>query len=484
MANYAVAVEQTIPFIYDPVEQELIIIASCALCVAAELNVKFVTEVTINNDNIIGNFKTTPNNAGVGVIDISHIIKNYVSADNIAGTRSTFKANGANDKPFSMHLIDQYSTNTNTCKRVSTKTKVEFTDASGTTQETSFRLSSWFYALNGYVKNKDSLSWVNDIRHIYGDGFGYDTTNFLLKSGTLRKFLSNSPQTQWARLEDYGTMALIPRHLEYDAEGVSTTIDDLKYIHVIQYPEYDGQGTALANTYIIKSAANGAFDTGGNNLSDNKNDLLYFGVFPANLLWSDSFNTQKNIMKSYTVSAVDNSLEIMSETKTVNILCPNLKGYNPIRLAWLNQWGTWDYFTFNQKSIKSISTKGSTYKQLGGTWNAKSYNPYGYKGGNKTFRVNATEKISMNTDYLTEEHSGWFEELINSPEIYILKDWELPRKVLTPSVNGEPTALLTQYSTPCTLKTTSFTKKTIANDKLVQYTIEVEKSKTLRTQAI
>ena len=43
---------------------------------------------------------------------------------------------------------------------------------------------------------------------------------------------------------------------------------------------------------------------------------------------------------------------------------------------------------------------------------------------------------------------------------------------------------LNQYVTPVRLTTSSFTRKTIANDKLIQYTFEVEKSKTLRTQAV
>jgi hypothetical protein len=122
---------------------------------------------------------------------------------------------------------------------------------------------------------------------------------------------------------------------------------------------------------------------------------------------------------------------------------------------------------------------------LGGTWNGEVNDPFGYKGGKKSFRVNGTEKIKMNTDYVTEEHSEWFEELINSPEIYILKYWESPRQVAAVVMgSGITVKSMSQYATPCTLKTTSFTKKTVANDKLIQYTFEVEKSKTLRTQSI
>jgi len=44
--------------------------------------------------------------------------------------------------------------------------------------------------------------------------------------------------------------------------------------------------------------------------------------------------------------------------------------------------------------------------------------------------------------------------------------------------------MLNQYVVPVRLSTSSHTIKTVANDKLIQYTFEVEKSKTLRTQSV
>ena len=67
-----------------------------------------------------------------------------------------------------------------------------------------------------------------------------------------------------------------------------------------------------------------------------------------------------------------------------------------------------------------------------------------------------------------------FEELINSPEVYELQPFQ------TDVANS----LLNQYVTPVRLTTSSFTRKTIANDRLMQYTFEIEKSNTLRTQSI
>jgi len=80
----------------------------------------------------------------------------------------------------------------------------------------------------------------------------------------------------------------------------------------------------------------------------------------------------------------------------------------------------------------------------------------------------------MNTDYMVEDENEMFEELINSPEVYILEGYQ---------TDGIFSAL-NQYVKPVRLTTSSFTKKTVANDKLIQYTFEVEKSKTLRTQSV
>jgi hypothetical protein len=224
------------------------------------------------------------------------------------------------------------------------------------------------------------------------------------------------------------------------------------------------------------TSANGAFNT-----YDGKTDkqILYFGCFPANLR-GDGTTMFAGLVSAGTIQGgqiqfyATNSGSAMTQVYKININCPDEKGFEPIRLCWLNQYGVWDYFTFNKKSTRSISTKGSTYNQLAGTWNGSTYRADGYKGGKKSFRVNATEKIKMNTDFVSEDYNTMFEELINSPEVYILDGFQ----------DDNPNALLNTYVTPVRLTTSSFTRKTVANDKLIQYSFEVEKSKTLRTQSV
>ena len=156
MAQYTTTTHQTIPFPYTALGQELIIIASCVNAVAAEQNVKFVCEISVNAVSI-GTFKTTPNNAGVGVFDVSTLWSNYVKADNISqGRYTSFKSQYAKGK-FPIHLIDKFSLSTDSLSSCVASFSTQFTAADGSIQETAQALACDFVGFNGYSKNTDVL---------------------------------------------------------------------------------------------------------------------------------------------------------------------------------------------------------------------------------------------------------------------------------------------------------------------------------------
>ncbi len=462
----ATLIEQKPLYEQLPVGQEVIFVVSNSTIVASQLNVRFIADVYISDTTATSptttsiptaTFKTTPNNAGVGIFDFKQVVENYVSADNMAFNNSEYKGiETTDDTPHPVHLIDKYSRNKKAARWLTIQFKTQYTDASGdvVTPETLFTVSVDYQVFNGYLKYTDELT-------IFNNDFGFNLTNFNLSSPTHR-FLTNAPATQYANLEDYGTLAfLAPNNF-------------LSYIQLIYK---NSAGVQIGTEDVDKNSLNGAYVNLGSQIS---NRLLYFGCYPANLQnWSGTF---KNLVSpvdqmsggSIDLRAFDVSNTAISKTYTININCPNLKGYESIRLCWLNQWGAWDYYTFTQKSVRSISTKGSTYEQLAGSWNEAVYRVDSYKGGKKSFRVNATEKITMNTDFVSESENDMFEELINSPEVYILEGYQ----------DDGTNSALNQYVKPVRLITSSFTKKTVANDKLIQYTFEVEKSKTLRTQSV
>ena len=438
--------------------------------------VKYVAEVYVsrelvpnmsNNDSLIGTFKTTPNDAGVGIFDIRPIVENYVSTDNKALKHSQFK--GAYNKYLDvpMHLIDHYSITSNSFVYFSVRFKMEYSYDDSINLQTNYEVDSADFKLfNGYLKYTDPL--VNAINEPVSFGFNSDVFKFVDTEG---KFLTNAPIEQYANLDDYGTLAFNTSMVDLYDDGGTGGLRDIK----ISFINAAGGLIAYEQRSFVEEVDGGFFFT---ERAEAGNQIVYVGVFPANLRnWSDNFNNNIDIIDHCIVHAIswNNSVSsVASQSYKININCPTLKGYEPIRLTWLNQWGAWDYYTFNMKSTKSISTKGSTYNQSEGTWNEAAYRIQGFKGGKKTFRVNSTEKVTMNTGFVSEAESEWFEELINSPEIYILEGFKT-------DVNF---SILNDYVTPVRLATSSHTRKTVANDKLIQYTFEVEKSKTLRTQSI
>ena len=486
----ATIIEQEPQYQVMPVGQDVIFVVSNNPIVANQTRVKFIAEVHISSGNppnlssandIVGTFKVTPNNAGRGIFDMSTIVENFVKPDNMASTKGaggTYKGTSSQDTQFSMHLLDKFSRNDNVIRWMAIQFKVEYlgaTPCSGSADDNVVAVacgeavdSDYFTIFNGYLKYTDKIVAFGSEKQ----NFGYDWQSQFLLNGTSKRFLTNAPTTQYANLEDYGTMAFIAPEIIRTDTGAFEEMDR------VTFSFFDSSGSALGSHTLQRTYDNGAFDTAQVPNSHASTRLLYLGVFPGNLQnWSSVF--QGLVVAGtvqgghYTITGRDSSLNVVTQTYTIDLNCPDSKNYESIRLCWLNQWGVWDYFTFTKKSTRNISTQGSTYTQLGGTWNSQYYRPYGYKGGTKSFRTNATERITMNTNFVSEDFNTMFEELVNSPEVYMLEGYQ------TDATN----AVLNTYVTPVRLTTSSFTKKTIANDKLIQYNFEIELSRKLRTQS-
>ena len=236
---------------------------------------------------------------------------------------------------------------------------------------------------------------------------------------------------------------------------------------------YKNDGTTSSES-VTQNYTNG----GATNLDNIFTQILYFGAFPGNLQnYSTVFQGIVALGKIeggyYTVQAQNDDDELQ-QLYTINVNCPNSKGYESIRLCWLNQWGVWDYYTFTMKSTKSLTTNRTTYTQMSGTWNDSTYRINGFQGGKKNFRVNSTERITVNTDFVTEADAVWFEELINSQEVYVLNGYETETAPYNTMTN--------KYVEPILITSSNYIRKTIANDKLIQYTFEMERNKTQKTQ--
>ena len=472
----AVSIDQAPLYDFLPIGQQIIFAVSENTTVATKYKVKFIAEVHVSNqainpsnaDAYIGTFKTTPNNAGVGIFDLRPILETFVSPDyepnvtTFPTSVSKYKGVAASSATFPMHLIDKYSVSDNAIKFFAIKFKVEWAETENGEMATGHAENSLPYTFfNGVLQYDDTLKLV---RGNYGYDLDYVVNRkYFFLSSFPANFLSNAPTTQYARDTDYGTFPFF-----------NFLPDVTDRVPNIIFTAYNSSGVAFLSNTLSNAPSNGGTSSF---TTHSYNYLQYVGVFPANIrqwntVWDAAFTA--GTIKYYTVQALNVGGFGVSDIYTINITCPNERGYEGIRLTWLNQWGVWDYYTFNMKSTRSIAAKRIPYTQAGGTWNESTFKISGYKGGKKNFRVNSTEKLKINTDFVTEEEGVWFEELINSSEVYIVNGYE----------DDVADTITNKYIEPVVLTTSSYVKKTIANDKLMQYTFEIEKSKMKRTQAV
>mgnify|MGYP003625542921 CR=1 FL=1 len=459
----------------QPIGQQIIFSVIDTSSLATYFNIKYIANVYVSNQALTGasplrgTFKTTPNNAGAGIFDLRPVLEPFLKPDNLGSTLGNGSRYKQTDTTIPIHLIDQCSQSDNSIKYVAIIFTIEgSTTATGTISVIDAINSSQYTFFNG-VLQYDNVLENSPTGQLFGYGYNLQK-NLLMTSSPLygqKSFLSNAPTTQYANLEDYGTFAF----LNFMPSATNKIAEvEIKY--------YNSAGGLLNTETRNVDFANGAATI----LGDSNTQLIYAGLFPGNLRnhSSSMFNgliTAGTIQGGYyTVQAVT-ELGGVNKIYTIQLNCPSGLGYEPIRLTWLNQWGVWDYYTFTQKSVKSISTNRAPYTQISGTWNETKLSINGYQGGRKNFRVNTSERIKMNTDFVTEAEGVWLEELINSPEVYILNGFDDTEVAPYDTITNK-------YVEPVTLTTSSYTKKTRANDKLMQYTIEVERSKNRRTQAV
>jgi len=466
-----------------PVGQQVIFTVENTNAVTNFFNVKYLAEVHIGSspidlstsNQLIGTFKTTPNNVGVGIFDFQSILEGYVSSDNngvaqgtgaTAGSFSSYKdVDYTLQTPHPIHVIDRFARGLNSIRYFAIQFKAE----GASTQTGAVGI------IDNSVTNSDQFTFFNGVLQLEnyltltGDNYGYDLTSNLLvlsSSTANSKFLTNAPTTQYANVDDYGVMSFLNFIPDTTSNG---------RVKQFTLTYYNSSGVSIGSEVIVQGYANG----GATNFDSLSTKLLYFGCFPANLRnTSSTFQalvTAGTIQGGYYTIQPETMDGTLGQIYTINVNCPTNKGYESIRLAWLNQWGTWDYYTFTMKSVRSTSTNRTTYTQMQGTWNDSRYRIDGYKGGRKNFRVNSTERISVNTDFVTEADAVWFEELINSQDVYIIKGFDA-------SESAPYNTITNKYVEPVLVTTSSYTRQTIANDKLMQYTFEIERNKTQKTQ--
>ena len=132
------------------------------------------------------------------------------------------------------------------------------------------------------------------------------------------------------------------------------------------------------------------------------------------------YNLNGDVGKYYQLELLDTTGNTVGLSEQIYQDDTPCERYKNIRLKWKNSLGGWDYFTFVKSSYGTLNVEKDQYKITRGNIDIGTYTESVSERGYKTLNVNETNIITLNSDWINRETSLWFQDLINSPEVYIL----------------------------------------------------------------
>ena len=150
------------------------------------------------------------------------------------------------------------------------------------------------------------------------------------------------------------------------------------------------------------------------------------------------------------------SVTSTEDTKTdiIKIKTADCSRYTPIKVTFVNKHGALQDLWFRLKSTETTDVRGESYKRSIFNEGTLSYKTYQHQ--KQSFQVNGSDRITMNTGYLNDDHNAVMEELMLSEQVWMTK------------LTDEELVL------PIMPRTKSITYKTSLNDRLANYTVEFD----------
>ena len=241
-------------------------------------------------------------------------------------------------------------------------------------------------------------------------------------------------------------------------EGVNYTVEPEAMISgsYIQYKKGDYiflPVNAEKVTSVVFMYNSSVISTYGVSDNGNANQKINYAYYQT--------TTQEINIIRYTVSGV---------AYTINVQEVDECKYPVHKIVFLNRWGAFQDLYFFKKSTENLESRSENYNasifkardvsyslKEGACTEDFAYNIYDSNAhSKKTFNANATESISLNTGFVPESMNPYFEELMVSEYIWMIDS--------------------NNIIYPVNLKESSFTYKTGLNDKMINYTMNFEKS--------
>jgi len=429
---------------------------------ANSFNVKYICKVFIDGV-VVATLKAPPNSNinNKALFRVQSILQDHTETDkrNFRNDNASSTFEGVALKPHSIHQIDRFARNRSNYRRVNLQGGYEYAATLGGDLIENISISSLeFFIWNAVYQHNQGIDLVTPNEHVLDSNTSKFLTLFPNLFDSTNVFLSAMQKIQ---LDQFHTIAFFNGKVYGSSDDADSDVAKIRVI------TYDSSSAVLATTDIDNTTDNGGF---GGVLDKSETKLLYCGVGTGNL---SNIGVSFTNVAYYSVHAIDSGGTQVSAQYHFRILNADCRGYETIRLAFLNSKGAYDYYNFTKKSVRKQQIARSPIKKNYGytidesdfadQFNLPIYEQGTYDGGTRTYNVNSIEIIEANTDFILEEEAAILEELFYSADVYMQ--------------NGE-------RFEPVVISETEYIKQTSSNDKLIQYVIAIEKGHNTRVQRL
>jgi hypothetical protein len=207
--------------------------------------------------------------------------------------------------------------------------------------------------------------------------------------------------------------------------------------------ESDVSGTAVEDRVLL-------FPAGISNLSNWKANNGLLGTAP--------YNT-----KYYDIQLLDGLGTILDQLRVYNECEAK---FDPVSLYFVNRYGAWDNITFFKRSDTDLSVSKEKYRSTIGSASASGYTWADQARGMRTYNHEASERMTLNTGFVSEDYREVMEQLLMSEYVLMVINRNTQRSGTTYDIDQSQRAI--------TINNQSLRLQKHINDKTINYTIEVE----------
>ena len=409
--------------------------------------------------------KIQTNPQGVGIVDLSKHLQNYIGYD--LPTNEVFQLNTKYYIDFDIKVAENFVQEETIVSANEDIGKVRYS----TSIAHSFVVGDFVIIENATESSYNGLQEVTDVQ---SSNTQFTTTkNFVSTTTATAKYGDGSPTLQpFTDIGSYVGLNVVNKWDEvWDEEDFEMVAgNNGKFLTNLPYNSIIREDDSFTLNYKAANIGNLTLKT--SNGSEFAFCRTSASQFCVNIGIPALLNTAMCNGNFLSQSQIDNAKWYTIELKTIDGTVSEIKRFTIDRscanedattLTYLNRFGSWSVFHFLGSRTKQVSAKKTTYRKSFGGYNTNT-ETYDYNTsdrGLKVLDVDNKETHTINSLYMKPEQADLIEDLLKSPEVF-------------EAVSGELYAI--------NLKTSSVKIKKRSIDKLLSYSVDFEYSNKNKAQ--